>query len=71
MSVKEKINTEGAAAPHLPAQVSVVHVTHEQRLGGEGVRLHVHVGSGHLTTREEEERLHHMDFTLRNRKSRI
>lgn len=33
---------------HLPAQVPVVHVTHKQRLGGEGVRLDVHVCSGHL-----------------------
>ena len=32
----------------LPAEVSVVHVTHEQRLGGESVRLDVNICSGHL-----------------------
>lgn len=39
--------------PYLPAEVSVVHVAHKQRLGGEGVGLDVHVCSGHLT------QLHH------------
>lgn len=34
---------------YLPAEISVVHVTHKQRLGGESVRLNVDVCSGHLT----------------------
>lgn len=38
-----------AGSSHLPAEVSVVHVTHKQRLGGESVRLDVNIGSGHLT----------------------
>mmetsp|Transcript_38497 Transcript_38497/g.85933 ORF Transcript_38497/g.85933 Transcript_38497/m.85933 type:complete len:380 (+) Transcript_38497:508-1647(+) len=33
---------------HLPPQVPVVHVPHVQRLGREGVRLHLHVRAGHL-----------------------
>lgn len=32
-------------------QVPVVHVAHVERLGGEGVRLHLHVGAGHLIDR--------------------
>mmetsp|Transcript_6112 Transcript_6112/g.17055 ORF Transcript_6112/g.17055 Transcript_6112/m.17055 type:complete len:318 (+) Transcript_6112:1042-1995(+) len=33
---------------HLPAQVLVVHVPHVEGLGGEGIRLNLHVGAGHL-----------------------
>lgn len=36
------------SASYLPAQISVVHVTHKQRLGGESVGLDVHICSGHL-----------------------
>ena len=32
----------------LPAQVLVVHVAHEERLGGERVGLHVHIRARHL-----------------------
>lgn len=32
----------------LPPQVPVVHVAHKQRLGGERVRLHLHIGARHL-----------------------
>ena len=39
---------EKQTSTDLPAQVSVVHVTHKQRLGGESVRLDVYVCSGHL-----------------------
>lgn len=55
--VKQKIS---AAASHLPAEISVVHVTHKQRLCGEGVRLDVHIGSGHLTktTSKQLQRVH-------------
>lgn len=53
MYVKEKINHEWcvrvrAAASYLPAEVSVVHVTHKQRLGGESVGLDIDISSGHL-----------------------
>ena len=41
--------TEGRS--YLPTEVFVVHVADEQGLGGEGVRLDVHVGPGHLRTR--------------------
>lgn len=34
--------------PYLPAEVSVVHVAHVERLGGEGVGLHLDVSSRHL-----------------------
>lgn len=44
-----------SSEPYLPAEVSVVHVTHKQRLGGESVRLDVHVRSGHLKT-------HYIDY---------
>ena len=33
---------------HLPAEIAVVHVTHEQGLGGEGVRLDLHVSPSYL-----------------------
>lgn len=33
---------------YLPAEVSVVHVTHKQRLGGKSVWLDIHVCSRHL-----------------------
>lgn len=34
------------AATHLPPDVFVVHVSNEQTLGGESVRLHINIGSG-------------------------
>lgn len=37
-----------SSAAHLPAEVSVVHVTHKQGLGGESVWLHVHICSCNL-----------------------
>lgn len=44
-----------SSEPYLPAEVSVVHVAHKQRLGGESVRLDVHIRSGHL-------KLHYIDY---------
>ena len=37
-----------APASYLPAEVPVVHVTHKQRLGGEGVRLDLDIRTGDL-----------------------
>lgn len=38
---------------YLPAEISVVHVTHKQRLGGESVGLDVDICSGHLTRKTQ------------------
>lgn len=43
------VNILTCAASYLPAKVSVVHVTHKQRLGGESIGLDVDIRSGHLT----------------------
>mmetsp|Transcript_14126 Transcript_14126/g.28156 ORF Transcript_14126/g.28156 Transcript_14126/m.28156 type:complete len:518 (-) Transcript_14126:837-2390(-) len=39
---------EAGRVDHLPAQIAVVGVSHVQTLGGERVRLHVHVRARHL-----------------------
>ena len=46
--VLERVVEDSWGVNDLPPEVLVVHVPDKERLGGEGVRLHVHVGPGHL-----------------------
>lgn len=40
------------ACTNLPAEVTVVHVPNVERLRGESVRLHVHISTGYLPSKE-------------------
>lgn len=53
----ERVVEHSRRVDDLPAQVLVVHVPNEERLGREGVRLHVDVGARHLV---DERRLAHV-----------
>ena len=46
--VLERFIQYTGSVDHLPPQVLVVSVSHIQRLGGEGVRLHLHIGAGYV-----------------------
>ena len=48
VSLLKGVVQDSRCVHHLPSEVAVVHVPHEQRLCGEGVRLYLDVCSRHL-----------------------
>lgn len=48
VSVLEGVIKNSWGVNHLPPEVLVIHVAHEEGLGGEGVGLHINVGPGYL-----------------------